>query len=723
MVTELGSTVLLTCEMTKPVKSVKWYRNGKEIWPRFHKLRMSVQETIALLEISSFEASDQGEYVAALREDEKSASAKVELRVAPSIKVIGDVGIDVMKLHAGTDFVAELAYEGFPEPTIEAILNDKPLDVARFRMHTYDDKLSLRIRTLTREDSGVLKIVAVNDVGRVSEEIRLNVVDVPSEPLNLTHSNVTSRSVLLRWEKPSKNGGSPITSYIVERRTADIRRWRNVGKCDAQQHEFLVDELFPSESYGFRTVAVNEVGEGLPSSVVDVLTKSESVELAELAEEAKNRLQTPNRPEATLSKDDRTILLAWEVAEDDVDEYIIERVEHDRKWKRIGVSEKPMFEDSVDGSLTYVYRVIARKDDHESSPSEPSAELTLQVPDEITVEAKTAEDEIARIFLEAPEMIEEKIEKPVEEKDEKPQADEKDKPEKKKKVLKRTKKGEEKKVETDDHTKDNVETEEKLEVITKEDQEKDEVERKPKKLVKKKKRSEIKPEDDKKLEADKTPEERSEEREKIQNFEEESKAEEKLGELLEKKKSDVRSETEKRLAEKVTDLEKDKAEKELEEKVEGRRRESKTISEAEKEKGHEKGTKKLVAKKKPSEKAEELVPQAQREEQMAVVEKLGKEAKKLEVKTVESSVFVAHGTKNFELRVEISGECTSCLWTKDGVVVDKKLVETCVSASVLRIDNVDELTAGNYLCTVTNETDEASASIDVTVTGSVFTSF
>ncbi|VDK28542.1 unnamed protein product, partial [Gongylonema pulchrum] len=406
VVTEFGTTLVLTCETTKPVKSVKWFKNGKEIWSRFQKYAMSVQQSVATLEVYNFEASDQGEYSVALREDERSAPAKVELKVVPFIKLTEDMDTAVMKLHAGSDFAFELAYEGFPEPTAEATLNEQSVDIARFRMHTYDDKLSVRLRNLTKQDSGSLKIIMENVAGRTSKEIQLDVLDLPTEPLNLTYSDLTSRSVMLRWERPREDGGSPINSYIIERKTTGIQRWRSVGKCEPQQCMFLAEELYPSESYGFRIIAVNEVGEGPPSTVVDVFTKSESFELAELAEEARIVLQTPSRPEATLSADNRIVLLTWRLTEG-ADEYIVERSERDNEWKQIGVSTEPNFEDSVDEDLSYMYRIIAKKGEHESSPSEPTIQLTVQLPDLIT-EAQVPKDEAAEVGLkEVPETVEE----------------------------------------------------------------------------------------------------------------------------------------------------------------------------------------------------------------------------------------------------------------------------------------------------------------------------
>ncbi|VDO31040.1 unnamed protein product, partial [Onchocerca flexuosa] len=402
VVSESGITVVLTCETTKPVTAVKWFKNEKEIWSRQQKFSIDVKETIATLTIMNFELSDCAEYRAALREDEKSAPAKVELKIAPTIKLSKDLPNNVLKLHCGTDFDIEFDYGGFPEVDIKMTLNDKPLDKVRSRIHTYDNKLSLRLKNVIQEDSGILKIMVENELGHASEEIQLDVINVPSKPLHLTAFNITSHSVMLKWEKAEDNG-SPITNYIIERKTADINRWRNVGKCKSKQHEFLADDLYPNESYSFRIVAVNEVGEGAPSSVVDIVTLNESTELDISTEETAKYLSVPNRTEATLVEDSQTILITWEIVEE-AEDYIVERSKLENDWEQIGVTVEPKFEDSHDKSSSYKYRIIAKKGDQLSNPSSEAKIMIVPVQKEENVEQQGSDT--TEMLQEVPEIIE-----------------------------------------------------------------------------------------------------------------------------------------------------------------------------------------------------------------------------------------------------------------------------------------------------------------------------
>uniref|UniRef100_A0A1I7VXR7 non-specific serine/threonine protein kinase n=1 Tax=Loa loa TaxID=7209 RepID=A0A1I7VXR7_LOALO len=718
VVTEFGTTIVLKCETTKPVKTVKWFRNRKEIWLRQEKFNMNVKETIATLTIMNFELNDCGEYTAALREDEESAPAKVELKIAPTIKLLKNLPSNVLKLHCGIDFDIEFVYEGFPEVDIRTTLNDKPLNKMRSRMHTYDNKLSLRLKNIIQEDSGILKVVVENEIGSASEEIQLDVISVPSKPRHLTAFNITSRSVMLKWEKAEDNG-SPITNYIIERRTADIKRWRNIGKCESEQYEFLVEDLYPSESYSFRIVAVNEVGEGAPSNVVDVVTVDESGELEEITK----LLPAPSSLKATLVEDDQTALITWEIVEE-AEEYIIERSKLENDWEQVGVTTEPKFDDSFDESLNYKYRIIAKKGDQLSSPSEET--------EIVTVPAHKEKEEKQQ------EMIETERQETEERKSEK--ADDQVKQEKTAKKVAKKKKNKQEGEDSNgtaaivEKLEDEPEGEEmranekaKMEVITrkkkpkKEQEEENEVgikiedEFKPsekvieeneekvgsRKTVKKKAQGKGKKEAEKEeLSKDEVEREKDFEQEKIE-VEKEQDGELNLGgeihkmnseKNIEKKGSGKVKQEDERITEDGKSKKKKKSKQEPEETVE--QKSGGSISQV-----GEVLVSGLVTEKKEEETEEETMRR-----------------EKLEVKPANSSVMINNGTKNFELIVNIIGNYDECYWTKDEKRIDKMLVKTSANTSVLRLEDVDELTKGLYQCIATNKMEKAIAEIDVTVT-------
>lgn len=122
---------------------------------------------------------------------------------------------------------------------------------------------------------------ASNDFGEDSAYLDLKVLDVPSAPINLHARNITSSSVDIYWRiaesDSSCRGEEHIESFIVERKTGERQRWRQLQrktaeriKTDTGEYVYTVQGLYPGESYSFRVLAFNEIGESEPSKAIDV---------------------------------------------------------------------------------------------------------------------------------------------------------------------------------------------------------------------------------------------------------------------------------------------------------------------------------------------------------------------------------------------------------------------------------------------------------------------
>ncbi|KAL1129846.1 hypothetical protein AAG570_012790 [Ranatra chinensis] len=71
--------------------------------------------------------------------------------------------------------------------------------------------------------------------------------------------------VSLEWTPPKKDGGSPITSYIIEKRSKFGSPWEKGAEVPATSTQGTVDNLNEGEEYEFRVIAVNKGGPGEPS--------------------------------------------------------------------------------------------------------------------------------------------------------------------------------------------------------------------------------------------------------------------------------------------------------------------------------------------------------------------------------------------------------------------------------------------------------------------------
>lgn len=84
----------------------------------------------------------------------------------------------------------------------------------------------------------------------------------PQGPLEITDFSRTSVSI--RWKAPPTDGGSPITDYIIERKTTKGLLWTKVDSVDSSVFDYTITSLYENTDYLFRVLAVNSVGTSEP---------------------------------------------------------------------------------------------------------------------------------------------------------------------------------------------------------------------------------------------------------------------------------------------------------------------------------------------------------------------------------------------------------------------------------------------------------------------------
>ena len=83
--------------------------------------------------------------------------------------------------------------------------------------------------------------------------------------------------VLLSWQPPESDGGSPVTGYLVERSDVTGWSWLPVNKEAISATELRIDHLHEGYPYEFRVSAVNTVGTGKPSPASEQITCRETI--------------------------------------------------------------------------------------------------------------------------------------------------------------------------------------------------------------------------------------------------------------------------------------------------------------------------------------------------------------------------------------------------------------------------------------------------------------
>lgn len=84
----------------------------------------------------------------------------------------------------------------------------------------------------------------------------------PSKPVGpLLITDVQKNSVKIRWKPSEDDGGSPITSYTIEKRSISSTYWSKVEKVKNTITECSATNLQENTEYHFRVYAENKIGE------------------------------------------------------------------------------------------------------------------------------------------------------------------------------------------------------------------------------------------------------------------------------------------------------------------------------------------------------------------------------------------------------------------------------------------------------------------------------
>lgn len=93
---------------------------------------------------------------------------------------------------------------------------------------------------------------------------------LPNPPTDLVASEVTGSSVKLSWIAPS---GESVESYVIQYRRKDAMLGLNMNEVkDIWATEYVVRHLSPFVMFEFYVSAVNNIGRGVPSFPLNVLT-------------------------------------------------------------------------------------------------------------------------------------------------------------------------------------------------------------------------------------------------------------------------------------------------------------------------------------------------------------------------------------------------------------------------------------------------------------------
>uniref|UniRef100_A0A671S2H1 Uncharacterized protein n=1 Tax=Sinocyclocheilus anshuiensis TaxID=1608454 RepID=A0A671S2H1_9TELE len=275
-----GQPMYLTCELSKD-RDVVWKKNGQEIKEIPGKIQINViglQHTVFSLRIKAAEKSDKASYTITLtnQRGEQDKSLKIiepledcEIEEKKTITFACKVNrpnVTVQWMKAGQEitFSKRILYRvdkdkhaltikdcsladegeysvvaGTDKSTAELIISEAPTDfTAQLRDQTItefeDAETEYRLKDPKKSDQGRYKIVIKNKHGTGEAFINLDVIDVPDAPQKVMVGVVNRFGATVSWEPPLFDGGSEITSYIIELRDRTSVKWEPVMVVKAE---------------------------------------------------------------------------------------------------------------------------------------------------------------------------------------------------------------------------------------------------------------------------------------------------------------------------------------------------------------------------------------------------------------------------------------------------------------------------------------------------------
>lgn len=283
ILTELPNMCVFECELNRAGIPVKWMHNKKELDFKKDKIEFHNTDTIYRLKLLQVDVEEQGEYVCVARD--KKAQAFLKLQVPPKIE---SFQTNSKLIKHDQPLVIDVLYNGWPEPTVEWNRTHNKIK-SKMVKHGH---VQMTIDSAHRSDSGLYEITLKNEYGQDQRNGTIEVLDKPSKPKNLIVKLLDVGECELTWEEPEDDGGSPLTSYCIEK--CEERRaasWDEVCVTGFEEKRAVVNRLIDGAKYRFRVSAENKYGRSEPcESVEAILIKSPFGKIRSAARDSLHRV-------------------------------------------------------------------------------------------------------------------------------------------------------------------------------------------------------------------------------------------------------------------------------------------------------------------------------------------------------------------------------------------------------------------------------------------------
>lgn len=176
-----GDDTVLEVEVSKPVRVVKWYKNGREIKPDSRMKPKKVGDTKYQLAINRAQDEDEATYKVVLSNEAGSCDSEAALTVrkpAPKVEELKMLkGLQDQTLTEKQPLVLSVTIHGKPT-SVKWYKNGQELAPTDRRCFTGDEqtgRFACEIPSAATDDAGVYKVILTNEKGDIESEATIKV--------------------------------------------------------------------------------------------------------------------------------------------------------------------------------------------------------------------------------------------------------------------------------------------------------------------------------------------------------------------------------------------------------------------------------------------------------------------------------------------------------------------------------------------------------------------
>ncbi|GBN78554.1 Twitchin [Araneus ventricosus] len=261
-----------TCKVTgNPKPTIIWYKGTRELMDGGKFTMLKDGDTYSLV-VSEAYGEDADEYACRATNKGGSRTSRAELliKTAPLLHVPPRFR-ELACFEKGENVTLKIPFTGLPKPKIKWSKDGDEIETGmRYDVSVGERHAILTIRDVQKWDNGPYRIVAENELGVDSAIIKVQINDKPDPPRFPVVETICDDFVTLSWKPPLWDGGSHVSSYLIEKQECPMTSWIRCGNTRFTYH--TINGLNPGKDYVFRIYAENVYGRSDPSEPTQLVT-------------------------------------------------------------------------------------------------------------------------------------------------------------------------------------------------------------------------------------------------------------------------------------------------------------------------------------------------------------------------------------------------------------------------------------------------------------------